>query len=216
MLAEVQAYTREVLSGSRRLQIEACPRCGNAAYFRRHDVRPRNFWVIADRLVHRLASFVVRWTCRLCAHRLTDFPPFSLPHKRYVLSEVVARSERYLEEDPATYESSAGVEGLPVFHKATDDTIDDRRLERSTVHRWVTFLGGLVAVLSSAQGLVRRADPRSNLFRSIVAFPPRKYRSDDRRQLLGRAARLLATAQEFRRLFATSLFPDFATRRNLF
>jgi hypothetical protein len=211
LLSEVQGYTASVLSESYTCPLAVCPYCGEAASFRRHDTRPRTFLVVAARLVHRVASFLVRFTCSLCRRRVSAYPPFALPHKRYVLPELLERTRRYLEADPVTYEEAASEAGLAIFHHRTDEAIDDRNLVRSTIHRWTTCFGNLATALARAHALVRQADPNSGLFRSAVGFPPRKYRSEDRRRLLGRALRLLEAAREFRRLFARDLFPDFAT-----
>ena len=59
--------------------------------------------------------------------------------------------------------------------------------------------------------LIRDKNPGADLFRRLYPIDPRRYRSEQRRQVLQNATRLLDAAVEFERLFGIRVFPDFAT-----
>ena len=120
LLAEVERHHQETSRPVPVCYAPQCQACGlipdPANPFRRHDRRPRTFWIIIDRLVRKVLSAVVRFVCPGCGHRFTDLPPFAYPHKRYVRSQIVETTGRYTEDDTATYRSTARSRGLPIFH----------------------------------------------------------------------------------------------------
>ena len=213
---EVEHHGKEVVSERVNCYSKQCPNCGKVPDtenpFRRHDRRARTCWVIVDRLVHRMASFVIRYRCPSCAARFTDLPPFAFPHKRYVRSHVVELSERYTENDRATYRSAAGKEGLAIFHAAASpEEIDDRALAPSTVWRFITTLSNLKETLTQALQVIRRRSPSSSLFRLALLVAARKYRTHERKLQLESTRRLLHADREYRPLLGGSIFPGLAT-----
>jgi hypothetical protein len=208
----IQAHTEKVATGAVTCECRQCPRChARPDAFRLHDRRPRIFLAVVGRLVRKFLSFVTRWRCPVCGVRFTDYPPFALPHKRYVAPEILSRGEAYLEDDGATYRSVVESGGLGIFHDSGDGRIDDRELAPSTVHRWISWLAGLPRTLQEALGMIRAMDPRSTIFRDPVLLPSGKSRSPGRKQALQEALRLLRAEREYRRLFGRSVFPELAT-----
>ncbi|MGH8310450.1 MAG: hypothetical protein ACRETX_11740 [Steroidobacteraceae bacterium] len=171
--------------------------------------------------MRKILSFVVRWVCPRCGHRFTDLPPFAYPRKRYVRAQIVARCERYTEDDRATYRSSSLDEGLAVFHDGTRSAEpggpggpaepDDRCLAPSTVWRWISSLSCLRETLDRALEMIRARSPSCSIFRRALLVPARKYRSDPRRKCLESVRRLIHADREYRPLYGGSIFPGVAT-----
>jgi transposase-like protein len=212
-LEEIHTFTRAVANGEVSCDCVSCLRCGKRpSSFRLHDRRRRIFLVIVERLVHEVLSLIPRWKCPLCGRTFTTYPAFAVPRKRYVRKEVLRFSERYVNEDRASYRKAATEAGLAVFYRGgEEEKIDERQFAHTTVHRWFPFLGSLKRTAREALRLIREKAPGSGIFRKIVPVPPWKYRSEERRQILIASRRLLQVESEFRALFENSLFPRFAT-----
>lgn len=168
--------------------------------------------MIVDRLVHKVPSLVVRFRCPRCAKRFTDLPPFAYPEKRYTVSQILERSERYTEDNGATYRSTVRQDGLETFHAhEASGQCDDRTLSHSSVWRWISSLSGLVKTLCEALEMIRSHSPSCDLFRRALLAAPRKYRSEPRRRRLETVRLLLHTEWEYRASFEGSIFPGLAT-----
>lgn len=206
MLARIQAYEAEVSANPAAFFPPCCPACQESGGLRKHELRRRGFWFVLSQNVERVTSFVLRVVCTICEGNTTVLPDFILPHKRYVLPDVVEASERYLLDDTATYESAAQVDGRPVFHDASGGS-----RARSTVHRWIGFLGSLVTLLASATQVALEASPVFSPLQEMLPISPRRYRSEARRELLERAHRLLCVRSCLVRATDRDLFPRIAT-----
>ena len=103
------------------------------------------------------------------------------------------------------------VDRLRIAYASTDGREDLRQLSHTTLWRWLGWLGGMTVLLATVSKLIRDKDPAGTFFRRPYALDPRRYRSEQRRQVLQNAARLLDAAEEFQRLFGVGFFPDFAT-----
>jgi len=84
-------------------------------------------------------------------------------------------------------------------------------LARSTVWRWLSWLGSLENMLRQASRLIRQKAASSALHREAWPLHARKYRSEPRGQTLRRAAQCLVIEPLFRELFGQEIFPNFAT-----
>lgn len=212
-LEEIHAHTQAVANGTILCSVVTCLLCGRRPEsFRLHDRRKRTFLVIIDRLVHEILSLLPRWKCPLCERTFTTYPDFALPCKRYVRKEVLRFSAEYIEEDRTSYRRAVTEEGLAVFyHGGENGAFDDRQFAHTTLYRWFPFLGSLKRTARDALRLIREKTPGSDIFRKILPVPPWKYRSEERRRVLFHSRRLLQIEEEFRALFAGSLFPRFAT-----
>ena len=206
VLAAIQSYAEELSRNPSAFFPPRCPSCLLGGALSCHELRRRGFWVRVGREVHRVASIVLRVAYNLCTKKATVLPDFALPHKRYVLGEIVETSERYLANEGATYSAAAGVEGMPVFHDA-----DGASRAPSTVRRWITFLGTLVTLLAHGTDLLLEADPMFSPLWEMVAFSSRRYRSEGRRETLDRAWKLLRVRSRLRETLELELFPRFAT-----
>jgi hypothetical protein len=230
MLEEIQRYTESVENGTFSCKLNVCPCCGgHPEGFTRHDCRRRIFLVILERLIKKIFSLLTRWKCPLCGHPFTFYPPFALPHKRYVRQTVLEMGSRYVKEDrmtdrkpgarhppedPMTYRKAVTEDRMPVFHETTGETPGEESvpvLAHSTLHRWLTSISKLHHTLFEALRLIKEKAPTSEIFRDILPIHPLKYRSDGRRMQLQICQRLFQAAEEYSRLFATSVFPHLGT-----
>ena len=206
MLAKIQAYESKLLECPAAFFPPLCPTCQESRTLRVHELRRREFWFCLAQEVKRVVSVVLRVVCKACNHRTTVLPGFALPHKRYLLAVVSDASELYLLDDSATYESAARSGGQPLFHDS-----EGSALARSTVHRWIGFLGSLVLLLGSATALLREADPTFSPLVEMRDISARRYRSETRRECLERAHRLLRVRSRLLKAINIDLFPRIAT-----
>lgn len=227
VLAAIAAHTQTVERGEARCTVERCPACDERpGEFKYHAARKRTFRVIVDRMVQAVVSALTRWKCPACRGTFTLYPDFALPHKRYVRQDVCGSSERYVTEDDLSYRKAVRVNGTAVYYDAgtrgsqtidrhatagDSETIDDRTLWPSTLHRWIGWLGGLRRTLREALQLIRARSATCDVFRNLVALPPWKYRSEQRKGVLQVCGRLLRTDGAYQNLFQTSIFPNLAT-----
>lgn len=210
---EIQRHTDSVLHGTDGCPFKDCPRCHKPPRgFSRHDRRRRTILCVIEGIVHKLLTRLVRWMCPLCGHTFTAYPRFVFQHKRYVADTVLDKSATYVEDHAASYRSTIKEGSLPIAYDATPGSPDDgRQLAPSTLHRWLTTLGGLCETLRNAFAVIKAADPATTVFRPLPVIAPWKYRSEQRRRCLRTAATLLRTGREYRVLFGVPLFPHFAT-----
>jgi rubredoxin len=212
-ISVIQRYAEAVDRRQVQPTLNRCPDCGEEPdRFRRHDRRRRVFLVVLGRVVHRVLSALSRWRCPICGHRFTLYPPFALPRKRYVKETIFELADAYVEEDELSYRRAVKVERMPAFYAQRDDgAIDERSLAHSTLHRWHSLFFFLLETLQEAQRLVRQKSATSSLFRRVFTPAPKKYRSEERREVLVRAQRTLWVEREYRSLFGRSVFPELAT-----
>jgi hypothetical protein len=218
---EIKEYRQKVIKGQVRCSVKICPRCEQKPdLFKRHDVRQRQFLVIVERLIVKVMSFLVRMKCSLCGKTFTQYPSFALPYKRYVSRQIIERTLSYLQDDTMTYEratleqNAIATKGrsppgqpMPVFYQ---DPGKASGLAASTVHRWVTTLGGLQKTLRAATNLLLEKD--TDIHRLCFDVPARKYRSRQRRSLLQDCLRLFHVEARCRVLFKRSIFPELGIR----
>jgi len=137
--------------------------------------------------------------------------PFALPRKRFVKQPVQEKTGEYLGTDHS-YQKTIEHEGMPIMY-------DDRTpaglekasgLARSTVWRWLSWLGEMTGTLRAALALIREKEPNSTLHRQPWVVAPGKYRSLKRQQTLQQAMQLLAADRVCASLFGEGIFPRFA------
>jgi hypothetical protein len=141
-------------------------------------------------------------------------PTFVLPYKRYASFSLLPLVQEYLDVDRTSYESCVRNKGVVRGYVTRDGqtVIDERALNRSTLWRWVGYLGAQLVALQCGLDLWQQHDPVSSLHRFVGAVAPRKYHSPERGQRLRTARRLLHLIDRWDRAFAQKFFPRFATR----
>jgi hypothetical protein len=164
-------------------------------------------------LVEIVESWRVRFRCRHCLKTFTEYPPFALPHKRFVKQEVLAKALKYLsaEKKPkcrATYREAVWEGRGPLSYAEHQE---GRQFSHSTVWRWLSWLGSRNALREQATQLILQKDPQANLHWKPHPIAAHKVRSEARRKTLGQAALILDVVDEFSRLFGVSLFTHLGT-----
>jgi hypothetical protein len=162
-------------------------------------------------VVHLVPGCVPRFKCPACGRTFTEYPPFALPHKRYTTASVLDRARRFFRGCGVAYRKATWVDRQRIVYAPRNGREDLRQLSHVTLWRWLGWLGEMTGLLASVSKLIRDKDPAADLFRRLYPVDPRRYRSEQRRQTLHNAARLLEAAEGFERLFGVRVFPDFAT-----
>lgn len=170
--------------------------------------------VIVDLIVQLVSVIVVRWRCTRCRYVFTDLPDFLLPHRRYASVSLLPLARAYLEADRLSYQQIVAPQGRVIGYLTPPgkEAIDERALHRSTLWRFVLFLGQQTAALQEGLDLWNQHDPSSTLHRFTGAVAPQKFRSPQREQTLRIARRLLDLIDRWDRAFRQPFFPRFATR----
>lgn len=215
--AQVEEYRDDVLRNKIRCELPHCPGCSTPPdLFRRHQARPRQFYILCGTLIQTVLCLVIRWRCPGCRKSFTQQPPFAFPRKRYTRESILDFSACYVGDPAATYRSTVLDEGMEIFHPlATEgDTTRYKSLAHTTPYRWITTLSGFKQILRSAQDLVLQKNPGSTVCRDLASIdvPARKYVKTDRESVLKRCRQILHLEVRFRATFLVSLFPLFATR----
>jgi hypothetical protein len=191
------------------------------ASFAKHDCARRKFRIriydptLDEIVVEVIESWRVRFRCRHCLKTFTEYPPFALPHKRFVKQEVLAKALKYLsaEKKPkpkcrATYREAVW-EGRGPLSYAEDQ--EGRQVSHSTVWRWLSWLGSRNDLREQATQLIFQKDPQANLHWKPHPIAKHKVRSERRRKTLEQAAMMLDVVETFSLLFGVSLFTHLGT-----
>lgn len=141
-------------------------------------------------------------------------PTFLLPYRRYASVSLMPLARDYLEQDGLSYQQVVAPRGCVRGYvtPAGQQQIDERALHRSTLWRFLLFLGGQTAALQTGLELYSQHDPLSTLHRFVGAVSPPKFRSPQRGEILRNARRLLHLIDHWDRSFSSAFFPRFATR----
>lgn len=120
----------------------------------------------------------------------------------------------YLEQDGLSYQQVVAPGGRAVGYVTPpgQEKIDERALHRSTLWRFLLFLGAQTAGLQAGLQLLSEHDPSFQGHRFLGPVSPRKHRSEQRGEILRTARRLLNLNDRWDRAFGEPFFPRFATR----
>lgn len=191
-----------------------CPRCGIAPdLFKHHEKRKRNFFIVVKQVVETVKGLLSRWKCPGCNKKTTDYPDFALPYKRYTLPTIQAFSQVYVQNPSASYRWL--VDNCPLAYEIEPDSDLHREpmMEHSTIHRWVSTLGGYYRLVQNATDLMIQANPTTSLYRDLanLSIFPGKYRSQARKLILLTCAQLMKLLPHYQNMFQVSIFPKLAT-----
>jgi hypothetical protein len=119
----------------------------------------------------------------------------------------------YLEQDRLSYQRAVAANGRVIGYvtPAGQEKIDERALHRSTLWRFLWFLGVQTAALQVGLQLWSEHDPLSTMHRFLGPVSPRKHRSQQRGEILRTARRLLHLIDRWDLAFREPFFPRFAT-----
>jgi len=210
-IEQIKEYTEQVIKGLIVCTLSACPRCElESQYFKRHEARQRIFYPILDQIVYTVTGLVIRWKCTGCSKSFTQYPDFALPYKRYTLPTIELFSQRYTEDDSMTYRK-AKMKTL-LGHKDSE-----KQMEHTTIYHWITTLGKCRKVAAKAIDLILQVKPLSTICRDLASLwiSPKKYRSEQRKEILIECRKLFRLEVLYRLIFKISIFPKFATNCRL-
>ena len=188
--------------------LPACLCCGvDSALFKLHAFRERRFLVIVEMLIQAAFCTLVRFRCIGCGKTFTDYPDFAIPHKHYTRPTIMGFAGAYVESEKMTYEKALMTEdGVPEYPES------GRTLSASTIHRWITSVGGLAKTRQKALALLLQKNPISSVCRDLaqVIIPIRKYKTPRRKTLLLDCFHLLIVQTLFKAAFQNSIFTKLA------
>ena len=205
---DISAHEKEVLQSSSKCYQAVCPCCHAEPPFARHDIRRRSFRCLEGNAVTETRSWVVRWRCRNCGRTFTDYPPFALPHKRFVKSAIVAVAGQFVGE-PSSYRGVGTANAAPIEYNSRP--VDPPTLSHSTVWRWLSWLADMPRTVFAAMQLLYAKHQNLTLHREPWIIEAKKYRSESRRCQLQDAFQALGVSTLFDAIFPTGFFPNFAT-----
>jgi len=199
---QIKDYSQSVIDLAFGCLCDSCPRCKKkVSGFARHDISPRQFRIREGDLIHTIDSWRVRFRCPACQKVFTEYPPFALPYKRFAKPTLIEHAKKYLGNDHSYRQAVRGTH-TPVSY---DGQEQGRQLRRSTVWKWLTWLGSLKETLQRATSLVLEKNPNANPARDVPPISSMKFCLQERHDVLHLAARLLGAAQKVGQLFAPSL-----------
>lgn len=181
-----------------------CLRCYmQSVFFKLHGYRERQFLILVKMMVVKVFCSLVRFACPGCGKTFTYYPDFAIPYKQYTRQTVEEFSANYTENDEMTYEKAVMVD-----HDAPGYENGGSTLSPSTIHRWITTLGGYLNTCRNAMDLVLQAEPERPVNRIVaqLTFPERKYRSEKRKSCLIACRKLICIEALFESVFDVSMF----------
>ncbi len=187
-----------------------CIRCNlQSRFFKFHAHRERKFLVLVMMIVTTAVCALVRFKCPNCGKTFTNYPDFAIPYKHYVVPVIEEFSGAYVESDQMTYRKAVMVD-----YEAPGYPDGDRMLSSSTIHRWITTLGGFSKTCQKAKSQLLQEDPGSRICQDLaqLKIPARKYRSRRRKNLLYRSRSLLIIEAFFKTAFKISVFTELGTK----
>ncbi len=212
---QIQQHTEDIIQGLASCYLPPCPRCQLASdLFKRHEKRSRQFYVVMNQLVVTLMGLLLRWKCPGCNKTMTEYPGFAIPYKRYTLPTILGFSSSYVANPDSSYRGL--IDACPLEHETKPDAevCCASMMEHSTIHRWVTTLGGYSQIAREALNLILQTDPITSLCRDLAGLmiPSKKYTSNLRKKALLSCFRLVFLESIYQSVFPVSIFPRLATR----
>jgi hypothetical protein len=203
---EVNCWNLSVGDGTVVCVISTCLDCGSTDLVF-YEVRDRVFLAVVAMMVIRLASYVVRFRCRRCGKRMTQWPPFAVPKMRYVKQTILELGGAYVEQPEATYRSLVEFIG----YESEEGEIDERKPSTWMLWHCLNNLGEMDGILNWAKELILAKHPSDDLHRQGEPIPAKKYRSKAREGILRVARDLIRAEARFVELFGRSCLPKFET-----
>jgi hypothetical protein len=208
-LDDIKAYQKRVEKNEiTPHDLPPCPICNvESMFFKIHAYRERRFLVIIESLIKSVHCPLIRFRCPGCGTTMTYYPDFALPHKHYTRQSIMSHAGAYVESETSTYGQSTMADNeLSVYPDS------DKALAPSTIHRWVTTLGGFTNTCQKALSLILQQNPVSSICRDLAQLniSRRKYRTQQRKICLLGSLRLVIIEALFSDTFKISIFTKLA------
>jgi hypothetical protein len=210
-LEDIKAHQQKVEKGKITPdKLPECPRCNvDSIFFKIHAYRERRFLIIIEMLIKAAYCSLLRFRCPGCGKTFTHYPDFAIPHKHYTQPTITGFSASYVESDDMTYQQAVMVD-----HSAPGYPQNDATLAPTTIHRWITTLGGFTQTCRTALILLLQENPVSSICRDLarIIIPLRKYKTKQRKKQLINCRQLVIIEAVFQATFKTSIFTKLAIR----
>ena len=209
----IKKHTDSIISGNFNPPEGPCPKClENPISFKLHECKKRNFRYICESFIYTVLSLLTRWRCPICNCTFTDYPPFAIPYKRYVMVDIERLTDHYIKNNQS-YEQTVSHDDSPIGYEDQKGIIDERKLSKTTLWRWVGFFGKLENTISGAFNLIRQKNSNCRIFRNVYPVSAAKYRSLERKKLIQNTMKLfqINTFFQLENYFGNSIFPRFAS-----
>lgn len=190
-------------------KLPPCTRCNlESRFFKLHAYRERQFLIFVLLIVTTVACALVRFRCPNCGKTFTCYPPFAIPCKHYVLPVIAKFSAAYVESDQITYRKAVMVD-----HSEPGYPDNQRMLSPSSIHRWITTLGGFSKTRQQAKTMLLRQAPGTPICEALaqLKIPARKYRSSRRKKILLGCRSLLLIDVFLQKFVNISVFTELGT-----
>jgi hypothetical protein len=214
-LEDIKAYQQKVEKNKiTPYNLPPCPRCSvESEFFKIHAYRERRFLIIIEMLIKAAYCSLVRFRCPGCDKTFTKYPYFAIPHKHYTRPSITGFSANNVESDEMIYQQVVMVDNSAPGYPQSDST-DAPTLAPTTIHRWITTLGGFTQTCRTALTLLLQENPVSSICRDLarIIIPPRKYKTNQRKKQLINCRQLVIIEAFFQATFKTSIFTKLATR----
>lgn len=194
----ITRHTEAIVSGDIKSPDMVCRCCHQkSSLFKLHESRKRQFRLIVEEIATVTMSFLLRWKCLFCGATFTEYPPFAVPHKRFVLTDIITLAQRYLRHESSSYRHVVRHEESDIGYP-NEWNLCDRFLSHTTVWRHMSFLAAM-APSDNDHPDFKPQMPCISFF---------KYRSNYRKGLLVKA--VSGMIELMKRMDFIS-FPDFET-----
>ncbi len=187
----IKEYTESIIKGDFRCLHKICEKCRQKPeIFKLHESRKRQLRFVVGDIVKVTLTFLLRWKCPLCGGTFTQYPSFILPHKRFVLTDIVQFGKKYLTNKDSNYTDTVKTDNADTVKTDDADTVKtdgtdigylnendlcDHFFSPSSVWRFMEYLAGLYDL---NRKLFRKKCEKSH------HIPSSKYRSNQRKKLL--------------------------------
>ncbi len=201
ILETINKYTESIVDGDYHPPATNCIHCHKKPEkYKLQDRRKRKLRFVAKDVVKVVITLLLRWKCPKCGATFTQYPPFILPHKRFVLTDIVQFGEQFLTSEDSSYEDVAKTDGTNICY-LDENGLCESFFSPSSVWR---FLEYLASIYESNRELFRKKHEKTQPVLSS------KYRSNRRKNVLYRA---LKAVMAMRRSVGLNFSPSFETER---
>ena len=186
---DIAKYTQEANLPPK---IDKCCFCHvKNALFKQHDCRERKIRVLLSNLAIQIITIpLFRWKCVTCNHKFTFYPSFLMPYKRFTTDSIIKLNENYINTGETSYRKIVHPQES---HYAYDDKVKFCELSHSTLWNWMQTIACSVDIAKRAVSLLIKKNYSCTIHRAIIPINPKKYQSEERKELLIKVEDVLRT-----------------------
>ena len=107
--------------------------------FTLHECRKRQVRLVIENIVKVILTFLPRWKCLIYGVSFTRYPPFILPHKRFVFTDIRLFGLKYLTNKDSSYADVVKNDGDDIGYP-NESGLCDHFLSPSSAWRFMGYL----------------------------------------------------------------------------